>query len=339
MVKRMRGSPGAQAKVRAFRGHYRAGGHTRRACASVAPGPAGTRPRNKRPTPRRWCAEAAAWVSTRRSQTAALTATPAASARGYDRAELLVERHLPAARPGLSSRAVVSQLEQLGQASRGLTRPEFSALVWGTSSRPDLHRQAVEPVVDSTARRRSVDTCNRPSRGTRRAVCTRPALPAPGSRVLVAGVGSDPRPQPKPTSKASATTRWPPSATNPGLPPRASSLSARRRGKTEMLGRGSRASEPTGCWPSLPRGSRQPRAAARRAGRDAALAGWPRPDRPAAGSFVDEAGQARHPARSPLSAGGQADRRAPHGAGRRHRPAGTGQAPAACSKALADGPT
>ncbi|MDE0171396.1 MAG: relaxase domain-containing protein [bacterium] len=66
----------------------------------------------------------------------------------YDRAELLVARHGQSLTAAVVA-AVVSQLEQLGPASRGLARPDILRTVWATlNASPDLYGQAVEPTVE-----------------------------------------------------------------------------------------------------------------------------------------------------------------------------------------------
>ena len=140
----------AQAKVRAFEANYEREPTPDERVHLWHQAQRDTRPAKQDDSdPRdRWCAEAAALGIDPAEQTAAYRHAPRRAPGGYDRAELVVERHCqPLTRTVVAG--VVSQLEQLGQASRGLTRPDILRTVWATlNAGPDLHRQAVEPVVE-----------------------------------------------------------------------------------------------------------------------------------------------------------------------------------------------
>ena len=140
----------AQAKVRAFEAEYGREPTPDQRLALWDQAQRDTRPAKQDGTdPRdRWRAEAKELGIDPAAQTAAYLRAERRPPGEYDRAELLVARH---GQPltGTVVAAVVSQLEQLGSASRGLARPDILRTVWATlSACPDLYGQAVEPTVE-----------------------------------------------------------------------------------------------------------------------------------------------------------------------------------------------
>ncbi|MDE0137313.1 MAG: relaxase domain-containing protein, partial [bacterium] len=93
----------------------------------------------------RWRDEAEAAGVTPETLAAGLRSTPRQEPGPYDRVEVLVADPTPSL-PDTVDAAVVAQLEQLGTASRGLTRSDILRTVWATlSASADLHGRDIDP--------------------------------------------------------------------------------------------------------------------------------------------------------------------------------------------------